>query len=711
MSEKELKNELKSVVNSVWRTGMQNTQYRSARVNFPKNLVPDRIRGTDYSFEWYADWPQLCHPLLSHFSTDKPPDSSSSAAAGEAEASSTAQILVPGCGNSRLSEHLYDTGFRDITNIDFSKVVISEMLGRNVRLRPGMRWRVMDMTTRQARGIVLTEPQHQPLQSVAPTHITSKTNPLKSPSAYTPEPEVTHGASTKPQDMFIVPSPEDSNASIEAWFSENLAKSIKEPYNLNYVTFLRNMCALNNVNYDSVPEHVKFDRDPWQKAPWEICGTLFEHLFNYAMSHRMNFGELSSDSEAYVDMSTDTEEEDDPNEGNFAQELAELANTSNDDDEPGMLFQDEPDSPYSTPGNTAGMNRSSVFRKLRQDKGLAKQKDREEQLNRILGWESPDNMLTRGLEILTSLFVDGMFDAAVDKGGLDALMEPVQSLLFPKFRYWWIVSLHDIPQKPSKKPSLQTFMVVAKKDSSIVMHQVSSSFTQTTIDCSGDQARGLFEALDIENRIRTEHTSGSDLLYSLEDLQLGAGGDLTELSPGRRLLLTLGEPGSSRFFYKAVLLDALQQSSSFFYSCGVFLVPKVLLDTSQSNATMDDIQVSSALTGPIIVDDVVYEKVDGDLVSLFPSKELVFRRLTFRRSEGLGQSEALLTREGCQNVASGKEQKTHSSSKSSKKKGNQTRNDSLVFVTNGKDYSFLCSFSSDVHAYLFFGFLVVIIYE
>ncbi|KAM7486078.1 hypothetical protein LguiA_002087 [Lonicera macranthoides] len=42
MSEKELKNELKSVVNSAWRTGMQNTQYRSARVNFSKNLVPDR---------------------------------------------------------------------------------------------------------------------------------------------------------------------------------------------------------------------------------------------------------------------------------------------------------------------------------------------------------------------------------------------------------------------------------------------------------------------------------------------------------------------------------------------------------------------------------------------------------------------------------------------------------------------------------------------
>ncbi|KAM7460788.1 hypothetical protein LguiA_001910 [Lonicera macranthoides] len=68
------------------------------------------IRGTDDSFEWYADWPQLRRPLLSQLSTDEPPDSSSSsssaAAAGEAEASSSAQILVPGCGNSRLSEHL-----------------------------------------------------------------------------------------------------------------------------------------------------------------------------------------------------------------------------------------------------------------------------------------------------------------------------------------------------------------------------------------------------------------------------------------------------------------------------------------------------------------------------------------------------------------------------------------------------------------------------
>ncbi|XP_062080780.1 uncharacterized protein LOC133785574 [Humulus lupulus] len=67
----------------------------------------------------------------------------------QGKALSSPQILVSGCGNSRLSEHLYDAGFRDITNVNFSKVVISDMLSRNVRERIGMRWRVMDMTKMQ----------------------------------------------------------------------------------------------------------------------------------------------------------------------------------------------------------------------------------------------------------------------------------------------------------------------------------------------------------------------------------------------------------------------------------------------------------------------------------------------------------------------------------------------------------------------------------
>ncbi|GMP55535.1 hypothetical protein CsSME_00020326 [Camellia sinensis var. sinensis] len=104
------------------------------------------IRGSDDSFEWYADWPQLRAPLFSHLCPNSntqtpPPDAAGSSA--------SVQILVPGCGNSKLSEYLYDAGFRCITNIDFSKVAISDMLRRNVRSRPDMRWRVMDMTCMQ----------------------------------------------------------------------------------------------------------------------------------------------------------------------------------------------------------------------------------------------------------------------------------------------------------------------------------------------------------------------------------------------------------------------------------------------------------------------------------------------------------------------------------------------------------------------------------
>lgn len=94
------------------------------------------------------------------------------------------------------------------------------------------------------------------------------------------------------------------------------------------------------------------------------------------------------------------------------------------------------------------------------------------------------------------------------------------------------------------------------------------------------QARGLYEAIENENRIRREYSNGSDLIYSLEDLQLGAKGDLLELSQGRRFQLTLGEYEGSRFSYRAVVLDARQMTEPFLYHCGVFLVPKASLCSS-----------------------------------------------------------------------------------------------------------------------------------
>ncbi|XP_021593869.1 eEF1A lysine and N-terminal methyltransferase isoform X2 [Manihot esculenta] len=500
------------------------------------------IRGTDDSFEWYAEWTELRQPLLALLDGAPPTGNHDTSL----HPNSPLQILVPGCGNSRLSEHLYDAGFKDITNIDFSKVVISDMLRRNVRERPGMRWRVMDMT--------------------------------------------------------------------------------------------------------------------------------------------------------------------------------------------GMQFADE------------------------------------------------------------------TFDAVLDKGGLDALMEPelgpklgtqylsevqrvlksggkficltlaeshVLGLLFSKFRFGWRMSVQAIPHKPSAKPSLRTFMVIAEKDISTNLLPITSSFDHCSLDCSGSQAAGLHEAVENENQIRREYSSGSDILYSLEDLQLGAKGDLTKLSQGRRFQLTLGGQGGSRFTYRAVLLDAKDNSVPFSYHFGVFIVPKtrahewlfsseegqwlviesskaarlimVILDSSHANISMDDIQkdlsllvkqlapgkddngsqipfmmagdgikqrhillkVTSSLTGTIIVEDVVYENVDGDVSRLFPSKDLIFRRLIFQRTEGLVQSEALLTRDESSPKAVEMERKKPSSSKS-KRRGYQKRNEPSNRLKVYHDY-----LASSYHTGIISGFMLI----
>lgn len=55
------------------------------------------------------------------------------------------RILVVGCGNSSFSADLYDDGYVNITNIDFSSVVINKMQAENSEKRPTMAWLCMDM--------------------------------------------------------------------------------------------------------------------------------------------------------------------------------------------------------------------------------------------------------------------------------------------------------------------------------------------------------------------------------------------------------------------------------------------------------------------------------------------------------------------------------------------------------------------------------------
>ncbi|KAK2438122.1 hypothetical protein P8452_33886 [Trifolium repens] len=374
-------------------------------------------------------------------------------------------------------------------------------------------------------------------------------------------------------------------------------------------------------------------------------------------------------------------------------------------------------------------------------------------------------MRWRVMDMTSMQFEDEAFGAVVDKGGLDALMEPelgpdlgnqylsevkrvlkpggkfvcltlaeshVLDILFSKFRLGWKMSVDAIPLNSSSKPNLQTFMVVVEKELSTTVHQITLLLRNASLNCNSEQASGLCKALRTENQVREKLSSSSDTLYAMEELQE----ELTKISQGRRLQLTLGGQGCSVFSYRAVVLDAEEQSDPFTYHCGVFIVPKiracewlffseegqwmvvrsskaarlimVFLDTGHTNASMDEIQkdlsplvkqlepkensngaqipflmasdgikkrnivhqTTSPLTGSVIVEDVVYENADDEISSIFPSRELMFRRLVFERAANLVQSEALLTTKLVG------EKKTNSSSKSSnKKKGSQRRND------------------------------------
>lgn len=55
-------------------------------------------------------------------------------------------MLVVGCGNSELSEQLYDVGYKHLTNIDISETVVTHMNQRNAERRPGLTFQQVDAT-------------------------------------------------------------------------------------------------------------------------------------------------------------------------------------------------------------------------------------------------------------------------------------------------------------------------------------------------------------------------------------------------------------------------------------------------------------------------------------------------------------------------------------------------------------------------------------
>jgi SAM-dependent methyltransferase len=81
------------------------------------------------TFEWYGEWVDVQANVVA-------------AIANKA----AARLLLPGCGNSRLSLDLFDAGYTSVTSIDLDAGVIREMKQKAGAARPGMVWQVQDAT-------------------------------------------------------------------------------------------------------------------------------------------------------------------------------------------------------------------------------------------------------------------------------------------------------------------------------------------------------------------------------------------------------------------------------------------------------------------------------------------------------------------------------------------------------------------------------------
>lgn len=82
---------------------------------------------SDSSFDWFKSYGDVAD-IIRELIPDK-----------------EARILMLGCGNSTLSEEMYDDGFKNIVNTDYSSVLIDNMKTRHEQVRPEMEWHEMDI--------------------------------------------------------------------------------------------------------------------------------------------------------------------------------------------------------------------------------------------------------------------------------------------------------------------------------------------------------------------------------------------------------------------------------------------------------------------------------------------------------------------------------------------------------------------------------------
>ncbi|KAJ3812498.1 S-adenosyl-L-methionine-dependent methyltransferase [Lentinula lateritia] len=81
----------------------------------------------DASFDWFKSYSEIADILRSLIPEKR------------------SRILMLGCGNSKLSEDMYDDGYHNIVNTDYSSIIIEKMKQRHADARPQMEWHEMDV--------------------------------------------------------------------------------------------------------------------------------------------------------------------------------------------------------------------------------------------------------------------------------------------------------------------------------------------------------------------------------------------------------------------------------------------------------------------------------------------------------------------------------------------------------------------------------------
>jgi ubiquinone/menaquinone biosynthesis C-methylase UbiE len=92
-------------------------------------IMEKAVAEEDASYEWYQDWGAL-RAIVAPLLVKKDPNF---------------EILIPGCGSSRLAADIYEEGCQNITSIDSSQVVVSMMTDRYLQYED-MEFTVMDAT-------------------------------------------------------------------------------------------------------------------------------------------------------------------------------------------------------------------------------------------------------------------------------------------------------------------------------------------------------------------------------------------------------------------------------------------------------------------------------------------------------------------------------------------------------------------------------------